>query len=64
MMYVYSLLCLLSPFLLLLRPELGPAQGFFLIKGSFSLPLLLVGDLALGFCKVPGDLIVTEQAAI
>lgn len=31
----------------------GCAQGFFLLKGSFSLPLLLVGGQGLGFCKAP-----------
>ena len=29
--------------------ELGPAQGFFLLKGSFSLPLCLTGCSGSGF---------------
>lgn len=33
----------------------GPVHGFFPLKGSFFLPLLLVGGLALGFCKAPRD---------
>ena len=43
--------------------EPGPAQGFFLLKGSFSLPLGLSGGQALGFClcKAPrGNLIVKD----
>lgn len=31
--------------------DAGPAQGFFLLTQSFSLPLLLVAGRALGFCK-------------
>ena len=37
--------------------EPGPAQGFFLLKGTFSLSLCLPGVPALGFflCKAPRD---------
>lgn len=35
--------------------SLNPAQGFFLLKGSFSLPLLLVGGQALGVSNAPRD---------
>lgn len=33
----------------------GPAQEFFLLKGSFSVPLLLVGGWALGFSESSRD---------
>lgn len=36
---------------LLSTHEPGPAQGFLLLKESFSLPLLLAGGQALGFWK-------------
>lgn len=42
----------------------GPVQGFFLLKGSFSLPLLLVGGLALGFCKAPRDIFECNKCYI
>lgn len=35
--------------------EPGPVQGFFLLKGCFSLPLLLGEGPALGFCEWPRD---------
>lgn len=41
--------------------DAGPAQGFFLLTLSFSLPLLLVAGQALGFCKgLRDNLIVTD----
>lgn len=55
-MYVYSLLHLSSSFFTQQEGpiyELGPAHGFFLLKGSFVAPLLLVGSQAMVFCKAP-----------
>lgn len=36
-------------------PAPGPAQGFFLLKRSFSLPLLHVWGQTVGFCEAPKD---------
>lgn len=35
--------------------EPGPAQGFRLLKASFSLPPFLLGGSGPGFCQAPGD---------
>lgn len=39
----------------LVQDDPGPIQCVFLLKGSFFLPLLLVGGMGLGFCKLPRD---------
>ena len=42
--------------------KLGPAQGFFLLKGSFSLPLTWgVRALGFGLCKAPRDTCIVKD---
>ena len=63
----YFILCVLSSFSFSTRMvppcQSGPAQGFFLLKGTFSCPCGGLGVLGLGFglCKGPRDNFVCKK---